>query len=82
MTEQSSAPNAAPSFDAHIRPLFRSKDRNSMLSRFDLWSYDDVHAHQDRILAAIRGGSMPCDGAWPAADVATLERWIEAGSAP
>ena len=82
MTEPPSASEGALSFDAHIRPLFRSKDRDSMLSRFDLWSYEDVHGHQDRILAAIRRGSMPCDGPWPAADVATLERWIEAGSAP
>jgi hypothetical protein len=82
MTEPPSAPDGALSFDSDIRPLFRSKDRDSMLNRFDLWSYEDVHTHQDGILAAIRQGSMPCDGPWQAVDVATLERWIEAGSAP
>jgi hypothetical protein len=33
---------SAPSFEADIRPLFRAKDRDSMLNRFDLWSVDDV----------------------------------------
>lgn len=30
------------SFDQHIKPLFRERDRESMLSSFDLWSHDDV----------------------------------------
>lgn len=30
------------SFDGNIKPLFRDRDRRSMLSNFDLWSYDDV----------------------------------------
>ena len=33
------------SFDADIKPLFREKDRDSMRSVFDLWSYADVQTH-------------------------------------
>ena len=53
------------SFDQHIKPLFRDRDRESMLSSFDLWSHDDVARLSDSILARLRDGSMPCDGAWP-----------------
>jgi len=42
-----------------------------MQSRFDLWSHDDVSRHAEAILARLRDGSMPCDGAWPPAQVAT-----------
>jgi len=34
--------NDPTGFEAAIKPLFRERDRNSMLNRFDLWSYDDV----------------------------------------
>ena len=40
------------SFDADIKPLFREKDRDSMLRAFDLWSYADVQAHADAIALA------------------------------
>ena len=53
------------SFEADIKPLFREKDRNSMRSAFDLWSYDDVSANAQAILARVKAGTMPCDGAWP-----------------
>jgi hypothetical protein len=46
---------------------------------FDLWAYADVSRHADDILARVRSGSMPCDGAWPAEYVATFQRWVEAG---
>ena len=29
-------------FESHIKPMFRERDRQSMKSHFDLWSYDDV----------------------------------------
>ena len=29
-------------YDKHIKPLFRTRDRQSMTFVFDLWSYDDV----------------------------------------
>lgn len=67
------------SFEADIKPLFRAGDRDSMQSQFDLWSYDDVSGHAKAILAAVANGSMPCDGAWPKAQVDLLEQWIESG---
>jgi hypothetical protein len=70
------------SFEHDIRPLFRDKDRTSMLKAFDLWSLADVVAHQDAILNQVRAGTMPCDGAWPAEKVSTLADWITQGSRP
>lgn len=69
----------APSFEHHIQPLFRERDRGSMKFAFDLWSYEDVSEHADAILGKLRDGSMPCDGAWPAEQVTLFERWIAAG---
>jgi hypothetical protein len=66
-------------FESDIKPLFRDRDRASMLSAFDLWSYDDVSRQSDAILARLQDGSMPCDGAWPAANVARFQHWIDAG---
>jgi hypothetical protein len=70
---------SAMSFDTDIKPLFRERDRGSMQSAFDLWLYDDVSANADAILAVLRAGTMPCDGAWPEADVELFERWIADG---
>ena len=69
-------------FSTDIKPLFRDLDRGSMLKAFDLWNYSDVVAHQDAIVHALESGGMPCDGAWPAARVAVLKRWISEGSQP
>ena len=69
----------APTFEGHIKPLFRERDRASMLDFFDLWSYEDVSANADAILAAVRGGSMPCDATWPDEAVNLLQRWIDRG---
>lgn len=66
-------------FGEHIKPLFRDRDRKSMLFAFDLWSHDDVSAQADAILARLRNGTMPCDGAWPAERVDCFARWVEAG---
>ena len=46
---------------------------------FDLWSYEDVKAHAAGILARLRDGSMPCDGAWRADRIETFARWTETG---
>jgi hypothetical protein len=73
---------AGVSFERDVRPLFREKDRNSMLKAFDLWSYSDVQAHQDAILGRLSNGTMPCDGAWPPEHVAVFQSWIATGSAP
>ena len=69
----------SPSFAAEIKPLFRERDRNSMEFAFDLWSYEDVAANADPILGELQAGRMPCDGAWPAEQVALFRRWIETG---
>ena len=42
------------SFDRDVKPLFRPRDRESMQSRFDLWSYDDVTANVSAIVTQIR----------------------------
>jgi hypothetical protein len=67
------------SFERDIRPLFRAKDRDSMMAAFDLFDYDDVVENADAIVGTLRSGQMPCDGAWPAAQVGKLEQWIDAG---
>ena len=80
MTEQP-GPGEAVSFQANIKPLFRTKDRESMQRAFDLWSYADVSAHADAIASRLRDGTMPCDGAWPGGQVDLFQRWIDAGKA-
>ena len=50
-----------------------------MLDFFDLWSYDDVNTNADAILAAVRGGSMPCDAPWSSEKVNLLQRWLDSG---
>ena len=68
------------SFETDIKPMFRELDRTSMEYAFDLWSHDDVSENADAILARIKAGSMPCDGAWPQAQVELFERWIASGT--
>jgi hypothetical protein len=80
VTDHQDEPAAPLSFDRDIRPLFRDKDRTSMLRAFDLWSYPDVVAHKDAILGQVRSGHMPCDGAWPAGRVSVLADWIAQGT--
>jgi hypothetical protein len=65
-------------FEQQIRPLFRAHDRESMERAFDLWSYDDVVSNADKILQKLDDGSMPCDGPWPAEQVAIFRRWVQA----
>jgi hypothetical protein len=70
-------------FEQDIKPLFRERDRDAMLrvSDFDLWSYEDVRDHAQPILGRLRSGSMPCDGAWPEAQVELFARWTDEGMA-
>ena len=75
-------PDEQVSFAAHIKPLFREKDRQSMSFAFDLWSADDVRAHATDILSRLANGSMPCDGAWPEQQIAVFRRWTETGCQP
>jgi hypothetical protein len=76
------APGEPVSFDTHIKALFRDRDRQSMSFAFDLRSADDVRAHAQGILRRLQDGSMPCDGAWPAEQIAVFERWTETGMEP
>jgi hypothetical protein len=73
-------PDVPLSFAAHIKPLFRQRDRDSMRFAFDLWAHDDVATHGEAILERLRAGTMPCDGAWPVEQVDAFQRWIEAGA--
>jgi CDGSH-type Zn-finger protein/truncated hemoglobin YjbI len=73
------APGDAVTFDAHIKTLFRDRDRKSMKFAFDLASYTDVSLHADAILERVRTGTMPCDGAWPQEYVDTFARWVATG---
>src|SRR6476661_2759346 len=68
------------SYEADIKPLFREGDRRSMNFTFDLWSYDDVSSRAAGILERLEDGSMPCDGAWPEAQIQVFRRWIETGT--
>jgi hypothetical protein len=71
--------NDAPRFETEIKPMFRERDRESMIRAFDLWSHDDVSQHADAILARLQAGDMPCDGAWPEPQVDRFRRWAEGG---
>lgn len=75
-------PDEPVGFEAHIRPLFRERDRTSMLFAFDLWSRADVQQHAAEILQRLRNGTMPCDGAWPESWTEVFGRWRESGSQP
>ena len=69
-------------FEEHIKHMFREHDRDSMRFAFDLWDYNDVSRHSSAILARLRNGTMPCDGAWPADQVETFQRWVDLGTPP
>jgi len=67
------------SFERDIKHLFRAKDRDSMLSFFDLHDHADVSKHADAIIGSLLTGRMPCDGTWPEDQLAKLQQWIDAG---
>ena len=75
-------PDETVGFEAHIRPLFRERDRTSMLFAFDLWSPADVQQHASGVLEHLRSGTMPCDGAWPEEWTEVFARWAESGFQP
>jgi hypothetical protein len=76
------APDETVGFEAHVRPLFRERDRTSMRFAFDLWSSADVQNHATGILERLRNGTMPCDGAWPQAWTEVFKRWADSGFQP
>jgi hypothetical protein len=75
-------PDEPVSFAAHIKPLFRERDRQSMSFAFDLRSFEDVSSRAADILSRLRDGSMPCDGAWPEAKIDVFQRWASTGLQP
>jgi hypothetical protein len=79
MTAELSGSGDAPRFERDIKKLFRPMDREAMIGAFDLWSYEDVSKHATPIAQELKSGGMPCDGAWPAAQVALFEKWVAAG---
>lgn len=70
----------APTFEGDIKSLFRERDHAAMLDFFDRWSFDDVRANADAILAAVRGGSMPWDMPWSNEKVNLFQRWVDSGT--
>ena len=73
------APAVLLSFAQDIKPLFRDRDRNRMLFRFDLFLFDDVKQNAADILDAVSTGRMPCDVPWDSSKVATFKKWMEDG---
>ena len=71
-------------FAKDIRPLFRDDPDVSAMKEFglDLSSYTDVKAQAESIHAALKGGTMPCDGAWPEDQISLFKRWMDEGMAP
>jgi hypothetical protein len=69
-----------PSFEEDIRPLFRPRDINVMrnIAGFDLSQFEDVKANADRIFERLQV-NMPCDGLWPAEDLAKFKAWKDGG---
>ncbi|HEX4443342.1 MAG TPA: group II truncated hemoglobin [Galbitalea sp.] len=73
--------NGIVSFETDIKPMFRETDRAGMKWAFDLWSYDEVSEHAEKILARISAGTMPPDHPWPENWVDRFARWIHGGKA-
>jgi hypothetical protein len=75
--------NRPVSFALHIAPLFTPAQRDCMLPKFDLASYDAVKAKCTAIHDRLANGSMPADDSapWPDEWVALLARWIAEGCA-
>jgi hypothetical protein len=70
------------SFARVIRPLFRDEDVEAMRYAFDLGDHEQVRNNAQEIYERLADGSMPCDGAWPADQIALFRRWVDEGSAP
>jgi hypothetical protein len=70
------------SFARDIRPLFRDEDVEAMRYAFDLGDHEQVRNNAQGIYERLADGSMPCDGAWKADQIALFRRWVDEGSAP
>jgi hypothetical protein len=60
-------------------PFFRERDRSAMRCAFDLLSHDDVVAYGRASFGRLKAGTMRCDRAWPAGQVALFERLLLLG---
>lgn len=69
-----------PSYAAGLKPLFRDRDRGSMLTHFGLWSYYDIIEREDAIVARLGGGTMPCGGLGTSTHVELFGTWISEGT--
>lgn len=74
-----------PVFELHIRPMFRSIDREHMQNlfgdQFDLWDYDFLKENIERVLGSLERGMPPDDkgGPWPPEWILLLHRWKATG---
>jgi hypothetical protein len=80
-----------PYWEIHIRPMFRTLDREHMLTypdesrRFDLFDYTAVSSRADLILDALQVPPPHCmpfpeaGGPWPPEWIALFERWKKLG---
>lgn len=68
-------------FELHVVPLIRAIDRDRMLFRFDLLSYDDFKNNVDLILGRTPSDMPPTafGGPWPKEWVAVVQRWKDEG---
>ena len=66
-------------FAEHIRPLFRQKDIDAMIGRFDLSKYEDVSRLAEDIYREVSNGRMPCDVRWNEQQVQLMRDWIDGG---
>jgi hypothetical protein len=74
----------AVSYATDIRPLFREMDIKEMKMNgpFDLSKLEDVKKHVQDILGRLSEGDMPCDAAWPPANVQKFKQWMDEGMQP
>lgn len=72
---------SSPGFAKDIRPMFRDFDIEEMkqAADFDLSKYEDVCANAASILARLKDGSMPCDGALSKEQIASFKQWMDDG---
>ncbi len=71
----------ALSFNSDIRSMFRELDVVQMIGYFDLSKYEDVKSNAESIYERLADGTMPCDDAWPDAQIAKFKMWIDEGMA-
>lgn len=75
-----------PSFQSHIKSLFRPSDVQVMkdIRGFDLHNYEDVKQRAETINSRLNDETnpMPCDGLWPKAKRDLFKRWIDTGMQP